>query len=447
MSGSTNQRLLQLAGLLQLQHRARQVRAQELAFLMVNETMGVLPYQQAILWRAEAASAARIVLSGVAEPAPGAPYRDWAKRLVDTCLRSEQAARPHIIAAADLPKEIVATWAEWFPENALWCPLPHPDGRLLGVLILGRVDAWSAADLQAMELLASQYGQCLALDSQRHRRWMRPKHGLRRPIAIPAVLAVIAVLLTLPVRRSVVAPAEVVAIDPAPVRAPFEGVVAVIHVQPNALVHAGDKIVSLERAQLQTQYDVAAKALELARAEYVVTSQQAMNDPQAKAKLALLGGKIEQRASELAYAKGLLDRADLTASIDGVAVFDNTADWIGKPVAVGERIMQIASPTSTQLEIQVPAADAVTFERGAEVVFFSNVSPETLVPAALDYASYAAAPAADGTMAYIFRARFRDPAPERLGVKGTAKIYGSPQALGLWLLRRPLAVMRQWLAL
>ena len=35
----------------------------------------------------------------------------------------------------------------------------------------------------------------------------------------------------------------------------------------------------------------------------------------------------------------------------------------------------------------------------------------------------------------------------RIGLKGTAKLYGERVALGYWLLRRPLAAAREWLGL
>lgn len=447
MNASLNQRLLQLSGLLQLEQRARQVRGAELGFLIVNETHGVVPYQQAILWRAEPRGGAEITLSGVAEAPASAPYRAWAQAVARALAKGSESGQVHAVAPAALTTSLGEEWAEWFPAHALWCPLKHPDGALLGALILGRAEAWTPADEQLLDLLAAQYGQCLALEAVRGHRRRHVRRGIGRKALVALGVIGAAILLALPVRRSVIAPAEVVAIDPAPVRAPFDGVVAAVLVAPNAEVHAGDKLVALERSQLQTQYDVAAKALELARVEFGVTSQQAVNDPKAKARLALLGGKVEQREAELAYAKGLLDRSILAAPIDGVAVFDNPAEWIGKPVAVGERIMQVAAPRHTQLEVSVPAADAVTFATGAPISFFSNLAPDEPATATLDYASYTAAPTADGTMAYTFRGQFGADAAQRLGVKGSAKIYGPPQALGLWLLRRPLAAVRQWLAL
>ena len=53
--------------LAQLARRARHAATvEELAFLAVNETHGLMPYRQAALWQREAAGAGRIVaLSGV----------------------------------------------------------------------------------------------------------------------------------------------------------------------------------------------------------------------------------------------------------------------------------------------------------------------------------------------------------------------------------------------
>ena len=54
---------------------------------------------------------------------------------------------------------------------------------------------------------------------------------------------------------------------------------------------------------------------------------------------------------------------------------------------------------------------------------------------------------AEGVLAYRFRARLEADEPTlRLGLKGTAKIYGPPRLLALWLFRRPIAMVRQWLA-
>jgi hypothetical protein len=50
-------------------------------------------------------------------------------------------------------------------------------------------------------------------------------------------------------------------------------------------------------------------------------------------------------------------------------------------------------------------------------------------------------------MSYAFRASLDRASTLRLGLKGTAKIYGPRRSLVLWLLRRPLTVMREWLSI
>ena len=110
--------------------------------------------------------------------------------------------------------------------------------------------------------------------------------------------------------------------------------------------------------------------------------------------------------------------------------------------------MLVADPSAVELELQVPVAEAVTFDDGARVSFFRNVAPERPLEARVIFASYSSSVTADGIVAYRFRARLDKPGDDlRIGLKGTAKLYGHRRPLVLWLLRRPLAVMRQWLTL
>lgn len=126
---------------------------------------------------------------------------------------------------------------------------------------------------------------------------------------------------------------------------------------------------------MRTRLRVAAKSREIAEAEYGQTAQQALSDPSVKGKLALLQSKIAQQAAEVAFVEEQLRRAEMAAPSAGIAVFDDPNDWIGRPVATGERIMMVADPAQVELEIHVPVADVATFDEGAQTVFFPNVSP------------------------------------------------------------------------
>jgi len=441
-----NYQLLRLGALLQLEQRARAASRNELEFLIVKETAGIVAYQQAALWQNPATGTAPLVLSGVAAPDEGGPYYRWLDRVVAAIARGEHARESHLVSAADLPEALAREWPEWFPAQALWCPLTWRDGVLVGSLLLGRTDPWNDGERQLLDALAGTYAQSLLLHQRiRETGFWRRLPTKRGPLGIAAALLLLVALL--PVRESVLAPAEIAPIDPAPVRAPFDGVVGALQVAPNQPVHAGQALVSLERTQLQTRYAVTQKALDMAREEYSDTSQQAMSDDKAKARLAMLSSKVDQEQAELAYDRDMLDRAEITAPSDGIAVFDDSSEWIGKPVALGERIMMVASPTHTQLQIEVPEASVVSFEPGSEVVFFSNLSPDQPLYGRLVFASYASTATADGVMSYAFRAALDPGVTPRLGLKGTAKIYGPRKALVLWLLRRPIAVVREWLSI
>jgi multidrug efflux pump subunit AcrA (membrane-fusion protein) len=273
-------------------------------------------------------------------------------------------------------------------------------------------------------------------------RWASRARPWRSAALVAALLASLAFL---PVRQSVLAQAEVVAHAPTLVRAPIEGVVDKVHVQPNEPVTAGQPLLSLDATELRTRLAVAQKARDITNAEYLQTAQQAVYDAEAKARLILLEGRVEQQSAEVAYVQSLLERIHVTAAQSGVTIFDDVNDWIGRPVAVGERIMLLADSALVELEIRLPVADAASVVEDATVDFFLNIAPDEPVPATVTFASYRAAATPDGQLAYRLKARLDAGNPDlRIGLKGTAKIYGGVGPFLVWALRRPLATIRQW---
>lgn len=444
VSVGTNQQMLRLSALLQLQLQARTARRDELGFLMVNETIAIVPYMQAALWQPHTR---KLVLSGAGSPDQDGPYATWMRAVLRHLSRLPDAGQIRVCTAANLPPALAAGWHEHLPEYALWCPLATPDGVLAGGLVFARHDPWTDGEAALLQALTASYSQALIWHDLRRRRLPRLHHGRRNLVFAALGLMAVAAMM-LPVRSSILAPAEVVPVDPTPIRAPFAGVIENVLVAPNARVMAGEALLTLDTTQLASRVEVAQKALELAQVDYSQVSREAVADVRARGRLALLKSKMEQQAAELGYQTSLLQRARVVAATDGIAVFNDASDWIGRPVEIGERIMLIAGPASRLIEMQVPVAEIATFAVGSEVQFFGNIAPDQPVGAKLSFASYGSATAADGVLSYVFRATLDpDAAPQRLGLKGTAKVYGEPRPLLLWLLRRPMATMRQWLAL
>lgn len=449
---AVNPQLLRLSALIDLERRARSARGAELTYLMVNDTVLVAAYQQAALWRRGELAA----VSGVATIEDNGPYARFLRSVLPKSAKLAAAKIVEANAAGGDPASPIAVdatvlgippeeWSTWFPSQALFVPLPDPRGGLIGGLLLGRQDAFHPAEHQLLGAVAGTYGLALAAAELPRRRVTRmPSRRLWQA----GTVALVAAASFIPIRASVLAPAEIVATAPFPIRAPFDGVVDGIAVTPNASVKKGDRLLTFDTTERLAKADVSDKALEIAKAEYAEASQQAFSDPQAKAKLPLLQAKVDQAQLEADYNRTMLNRAVVVAPTDGVAVFDDAHQWIGRPVALGERIMVLAEPASDALDISVPAADVVTFDRNAEVLFFPNIAPDHPARGTLASVGYAATVNPEGVLAYTARANLDATGQGlRLGLKGTAKIYGKPRPFILWVLRRPLAVVREWLSL
>ena len=143
-------------------------------------------------------------------------------------------------------------------------------------------------------------------------------------------------------------------------------------------------------------------------------------------------------------------RIEIRAASDGVVVFADINDWLGKPVITGERVALLGDPQSAGVMIWLPVADAIETEPGAPVRLFLQVAPLEPLQASLSQTGYQATLSPDGIASYRLRARFDGLTPEqgelaRIGLRGTAKIHGDRATLGYYLFRRPLAALREWL--
>ncbi len=433
MSGAMTEQMLRLAAALHLGARVREVPREELGFVIVNETVQAIAYDQAALWDARSRKVA--ALSGASRVEAAAPYVGFLRRF---CGRFTETT-PAVVRP--LPGE--ATEADEFlgPE-LLWCPFVV-GGDPIGGLLLARRAPWTEGDIQLMATLAGGFAQSWELARARRAR-LRPGFGRRiRQFAILLLAAGVLALGAVPIPSSAIAPAEIVADAPAFVRAPFAGVIDSIAVAPNQPVTAGQIIVRLDRRQLEAQQRVAEKASEVAEANYRQASQEAISDPKAREQLAVLRSKLDEARADLEYRRTLLSRAAIPTPAAGIAVYNDPADWIGRPVETGERIMQVAAPISRRVEIELPVGEAITLEPGARVLFFDNLNPDRPTEAVLTRASYTTTMSLAGVLVYVCDAALEGEASLRLGLKGSAKIFGPPRPLALWLLRRPIAWLRE----
>lgn len=417
-----------LVAWLDLEHRIlKATRPVETAFAAVNLAHTLVPYRQAALWNA---TSGVVALSGTASVEAGSPYVLWLSQV----FRHANSTAPIILTAADLPNILAEQWGEWLPAQAAMFPIGTE------TLLFARDEGFQDDELGLLERLADLVGLSRRALTPKKLSLKLPKGKKARWIAAAIVLAAL-----FPVTGSVLAPADAVPAHPILIRAPLDGVIDRIAVKPNDLVAEGQVLFELDATTLSGRLDVARQALATAEAEYRQAAQAMVFDSKAKAQVAILAGKTEEKAAEMRLLDSQLARISVKAPKAGLAVFDDASDWIGKPVVVGEKVMALADETDTEVEAWIGISDVGEIRPGSKLTLFLNTQPLSPVKATIRSIAYEAAARPDASIAHRVRAALAEgEAKPRLGLKGTARIDGDTVPLIWWLFRRPLGTIRQF---
>ena len=435
----TQIQLQKLILLLQLQQRVRWVSVQEQRFAIVNETLQLIPYEQALLWETSPHSKAAITaISAVTIPEQDTPALRWMSHYIKNHLYD--LTEPTIIHHTD-EKE----WTDYFAPYFYVIPLQAKGYHWHGLLILTRNETWNDAEQTIVPYLADAYAHALAKErSHTHVPFYKKILSSRKKRVIAVALLVIGLL---PLRLSVIAPAEVIAQQPMLIRASMNGVIEEVLVSPGQQVKQGDVLARFDIDELNSRIDVAQKTLDAATLDHRQMLQAGMDDATARLKIVSAAGAMKQAKSELAYITSLKKRAEITAPQDGAVIFEDAYDWQGRAVTMGERIMLLANPSDTQLEVRLPVHDAIHLGNNTEIDFFSNVAPHRPNHAQMTHHSYRAYEDEAGAMSYRIHAAWEDAQQPTLGMKGNAKLYGKRTPLIMHILRKPLTTLRQWMGI
>ena len=454
-----------LLTLLQLQQKAREAETlNQLHFVVLNQTKTLLDYEQAVLWDAK-----RQVVCGASAVTtidPKAPFSQWMAKLSQQVACQDQGKQIHKVELDKLSAEADglnpedsntdSSNSEAFTQVAVWVPLLNSHHELVAGLWLFRAASLSLREKRLLTFWSEQVGfvwQALAQQS-RKRAWFegrstqggslrRTMLGLKKLWWLVAALAVGA--LFVPVRQSVLAPAEVVSATPMTVRMPLDGVVKKLWVKPNSAVKKGDLLLELDSQTLDDQLAQAQQQLSIASAELRVAQQQSFYDASRKASLAILEGKQALAHSQVVYLQEKVAQTRLVAQQDGIALFDDQGDWVGRPIRLGEPLIDIADPTHTAIKIQLAVEDRMALSQGDEVRFFLNSRPTDAIPAKLSTVAYRSTLQNDGQYAFELKAQMdAEQDSPTMGLKGMAKIYGERTSLIYYLMRRPLSHLRMW---
>ena len=420
----------------------------ELGYLVVNEARKITRARQVLMFSTGRRKGQFKVeaVSSLTSPDRNSPMLQAFERALRKFSREMNLAEQQeltVDAIAEAGED--ARLGETYPLRELvWLPLIGRSGELIGGLVLAREIAWTESDLIVAKRLAATATHAWEAFGPR-----KPRRLTRIRTVMTAVLLSLVAAMFIPVPMSALAPFEIVAKDPTVVAAPVDGVIEQVVVEPNSHVKAGDVLIRYADTTLRNKYDVAEREVVVAQARLKRANQMAFISVEGRRELAIASAELDVRLAERDFAKAMLEKAEIRAPRAGLVVFDDKKEMIGKPVRVGERLLELAEPGRINARIEMPVADVSVLEKKAAVKLFLDSDPLNPVRATLRRSDFEAKAHQGDVVSFRAWADLEpgEQGSPRLGVRGTAQVFGETVPLGLFLFRRPIAATRQWLGL
>ncbi len=438
--------VLALQGLLRLEGEAREIKdLGQFAYFMANETRRVINARQIFVFRQDGDRNLDLAaISSVTSPDRDAPLvramllaaRHGAK-FVGTG-RSCAFAFPDVKAAA---ADVVASYPF---VHLLFAPFADRAGQRQGALLLAREQPWQLDEALVVERLAGCYGHAYGALRAKPAS-MRPDLRHRRGAVFGLALVALVIAAVWPVHMSALAPAEIVTAHPAFITSPLNGVIRALDVTPGQAVKQGTPLLHFDDTEIRNQLDVAARDVEVAQARIDQYSQAAFASDQAAQQVAVAKADYAVKLAQQRYDADELRKTMVLAPRAGVALFDDPRNWKGRPVKIGERIMEIADPARIETRIELDVADSFALKDGAPIRLFLDNDPLHPLQGTVQRFSPEAhvIPGPELTYRLYARLNLQGVRLPQLGLRGTAEIYAAKAPLVYYLLRRPLTFLRQ----
>lgn len=433
----------------QLTTRARAADTEQaLLFVVANETHALLPYRSALVFTMHHNQPMLGCASGLTSVDRGSAFGSWAEQAVKAFL--PQLPERQRLTAQHVPEDLRSPWHEYWPDTVQVHSMSGAGGELLGVVVYITDQPWPEASVPMLNALHQMHGVCLQnLRAQKSpfdfvKQLVDGRNLKTRKVLLRSLAALLLAML-LPIRQFVIAPAEIISLDAIAVTSPVEGIVAELVAKPNQPVKKGDVLIRLDDTAIRNRLESARQGLEVSRAEYLAGAHRAFVSSDKTAEAGVLKGRINERLAEVAFLQDQMGMLEIRASRDGIAVYGQENDWIGKPVSAGQRIMELADSKQVGVNAWVPVADAINMRSGEHIHVLLYADPLNPLSATIEQASYQATKSPDGVAAYRVRATLPSQNHVRLGLRGNAKINGDWVVLGYFIFRRPLGAVRQWL--
>lgn len=418
--------------------------AKALHHVITNNTRPVLQFRQAFLLQPRAGRWKVSCVSSLPAFDSNAPMIRHIEQIVS---RAHGLEKRCVFDIGDLAAAGDSDAAASPFRHALFIPILDRSGECVAGLLCAREKPWRDDDAPLVDEVGAAISHAWsALEEPKKKSALVPSN--KRKLAL-AGLILVSLALCLPVSMTALAPAEIVAAEPAIIAAPLDGVIGTLPVAPNTPVKKGDVILRFVNTKLNNDAAIAERKHAVAQARLRRIVQVTFDSQKDARDLAIAQAELDVAKAELERAQALNARSVVRAPMSGLLVYSAKADWLGKPVATGERIMDIVDPAKTELRIDLAVSDAITLRPKANVTFFPDGDPLDSSSGVVLRPGYRASVTADNKLAYRSFAKLTDKSAKhyRIGARGIAKLYGERAPLGLYLFRRPVSAIRQQVGL
>ncbi len=362
----------QIAALLRLlQHEADVRRIEtlrELVYHLANESRAVLPFRQAFVFRCKRGWSLQAVSSVNAFDAQ-APLNRALRDVVASLPDADRDQFKAIDLRAVGHPEILSAYT--FP-HLLWLPMRSRAGVVFAGVLLLRETPWPDTARPLATRVVETYAHAWeALAGRGIRRGLALPPRILWPLVAVGLLALGFVQAPL----TVLAPAEITGRDRMVVAASLNGVIDQVLVAPNGLVEAGTLLARYDDTELRNALEIADRETIVARARLEMLQNASFTDRTAARELKVAEAQLDLALAESALARDRLANVEVRAPRKGLAVFADAGALVGKPVSVGERLMEIVDPDDLEVTVRLPVDDSVVLREGARVRVFLDSNP------------------------------------------------------------------------
>lgn len=417
-----------------------------LIFTVLNDMIHLIRYDRAVLWDMQRKKRKILGISGeTSVNKDAAIVQEWESMLDE----QEDLSRPNVISVQyshQIKQSLVEEESKKVGKaTVLWLPIFNEDKFLLGLWLEMPGDrSDNSAPLELMNFMMDLLAPAIGAAYDKLQPKYTPKRigiGFKHYISIALATLLIGFFVKIPLR--IVAPCEVVPSNPVLITAPLQGILERIPVQPGQWVSVGEPLFEYDKQVPLKQLEIARNEMEILQSEVKRAAMLGIEDERVRSEYAILELKLQKEKADYELAKYHAEQLTVKSPIDGIAMLENPEEWRGKPVTVGEKVLAVSDPSKTKVQMWLPENDNIPLLEDSDVRVFLNVHPSKSFAAKLLYIANDSVISEKKVPSFLSEAEWVDDYDGiKLGLKGTAVLYGEKVSLFYFVFRKPWAAFR-----